>query len=140
MSFTLARAVVVVITACGAMADASARTLAEVTARGVISQCANPDALPHSSNDPAQPGFQIEIGRALAQGLGVRHEVAWIVPRVRAGLVDCDLLLDTIVTPDTQRGPLKLSHAYQRSGVALALRGGPAELHGFGDIGRDQRI
>ena len=117
-----------------------ARTLTEVLARGVISQCANPDALPHSSRQADPPGFQIEIGRALAQALGVRHEIDWIVPRARAGLVDCDLLFDTIVTPETQRGPLKLSRAYQKSGVALALRAGPAPLETFADIGPGQRI
>lgn len=117
-----------------------ARTLAEIQARGVISQCANPDALPHSNKQADTPGFQIEIGRALAQALGVRHEIDWIIPRARANLVDCDLLFDTIVTPETQRGPLKLSHPYQKSGVALAMRAGPAPLQGFADIGPGQRI
>ena len=117
-----------------------ARTLAEVQARGVISQCANPDALPHSSKEADPPGFQIEIGRALAQSLGLRHEVDWIIPRVRAGLVDCDLLFDVIVTPETQRGPVTLSHAYQKSGVALAMRAGASPLQSFADIGPTQRI
>ena len=134
-----ALALVALLALAVSVSDARARTLAEVRARGTLSQCANPDALPYSSKQADPPGFQIEIGRAIAQGLGVAHEIAWIVPRVRAGLVDCDLLLDTIVTPETERGPLKLSHPYQRSGVALALRtGGP--LGGFGDIAPGQRI
>ena len=113
---------------------AAARTLAEVRARGVISMCANPDALPHSSNKAEFPGFQIEIGRALAQQLGFPLELYWIVPRIRASLVDCDLLLDTIADPDVQRGPIKLSHPYQKSGVALALRPGNESVHGFQDL------
>jgi ABC-type amino acid transport substrate-binding protein len=117
-----------------------ARTLAEIRARGTLSQCANPDALPYSSNQADTPGIQIEIGRALAQGLGVAHEVDWIVPRLRAGLVDCDLLLDTLVAPELERGPLKVSHPYQRSGVALALRAGTAPSPGFRDIAPGQRI
>jgi polar amino acid transport system substrate-binding protein len=120
--------------------SAPARTLAEIRARGTLSQCANPDALPYSSKQADTPGIQIEFGRALAQGLGVAHEVDWIVPRLRAGLVDCDLLLDTIVAPELERGPLKLSHSYQRSGVALALRAGAAPLRGFQDIAPGQRI
>jgi ABC-type amino acid transport substrate-binding protein len=121
-------------------AHAHARTLAEIQARGVVSQCANPDALPHSSNKADPPGYQIEIGRALAQALHVKHEVSWIIPRTRAGLVDCDLLLDTIVAAGTDPGPLKVSHPYQRSGVGLALRPGPQPVRGFADIAPGQRI
>ena len=58
--------------------------------------CANPDALPHASNRPETPGFQVDLGRALAAGVGVPLEIDWIIPRIRAGLVDCDLLLDTM--------------------------------------------
>ena len=114
--------------------NAHARTLAEVRARGVISMCANPDALPYASKAPDTPGFQIELGRALASGLGVPLEIDWIVPRMRAGLVDCDLLFDTIADPDVQRGPIKLSHPYQKSGVALALRRGRESASGFQDL------
>jgi polar amino acid transport system substrate-binding protein len=112
----------------------SARTLAEVRARGTISMCANPDALPHASKREDLPGFQIEIGRALAQALGMPLEIDWIIPRMRASLVDCDFLLDTIAAPDVDRGPIKLSHPYQRSGVALALRPGNEAVHGFQDL------
>jgi ABC-type amino acid transport substrate-binding protein len=114
--------------------NAQARTLAEVRARGVVSTCANPDALPYASKEPNTPGFQIELGRALAAGLGVPLEIDWIVPRMRASLVDCDLLFDTIADPDVQRGPIKLSHPYQKSGVALALRRGHESVRGFQDL------
>jgi ABC-type amino acid transport substrate-binding protein len=118
-----------------AAAPSSARTLAEVQARGEISMCANPDALPHASNRADMPGFQLEIGRAIADALGLRLQVAWIIPRMRAGLVDCDMLLDTIVDPAVLRGPVKLSAPYQRSGVALALRDGTDGVRGFQDLG-----
>jgi polar amino acid transport system substrate-binding protein len=116
------------------LGNAQARTLAEVRARGTISMCANPDALPHASKREDLPGFQIEIARALAEGLGVPLEIDWIIPRVRANLVDCDILLDTIASPDVDRGPIKLSHPYQKSGVALALRPGNEAVHGFQDL------
>jgi ABC-type amino acid transport substrate-binding protein len=103
--------------------------------------CANPDALPHASNRPDMPGFQVELGRALAAALGVKLEIAWIVPRMRAGLADCDMLFDTIVDPATQRGPVKLSQPYQKSGVALALRGDNGEaVRRFQDIARGRRV
>jgi ABC-type amino acid transport substrate-binding protein len=118
----------------------TARTLAEVQARGVISLCANPDSLPHASNQPDTPGFQIEIGRALATALGFPLQVDWIVARMRASLVDCDMLLDVITVPEAQRGPIKLSHAYQKSGVALALRPGSDTVQSFQDIAPNQRV
>src|SRR5437763_16388928 len=124
----------IVILALQTATPLAARTLAEVRARGTISMCANPDALPHASKRDDLPGFQIEIGRALAQSLGVPLEIDWIVPRVRANLVDCDILLDTISAPGLDRGPLKLSHPYQKSGVALALKSGNESVHGFQDL------
>jgi ABC-type amino acid transport substrate-binding protein len=118
----------------------AARTLEEVKARGVISLCANPDSLPHASNKADIPGFQIEIGRALAKALGFPLQVDWIVARMRAGLVDCDMLLDVIADPEAQRGPVMLSRAYQKSGVALALRPGAVAARGFQDLAPDQRV
>jgi ABC-type amino acid transport substrate-binding protein len=115
-------------------APAAARTLAEVQARGEISMCANPDALPHASNRTDAPGFQVEIGRAIAAVLSLRLHVDWIIPRMRAGLVDCDMLLDTIVDPAVLRGPIRLSVPYQKSGVALALREGIDGISGFQDL------
>ena len=126
--------VAVALAAAGAATSAASRTLAEVQARGEISMCANPDALPHASNRADKPGFQVEIGRAIAETLGVRLHVDWIVPRMRAGLVDCDMLFDTIVDPAVLRGPLKLSTPYQKSGVALAMRDGSDGMRGFEDV------
>lgn len=134
------RLVVALTAALALSAPAAARTFDEVHARGVISLCANPDALPHASNRADMPGFQIEIARALAAGLGVDLAIEWIVPRIRAGLVNCDLLLDTIALPGVQEGPIKLSHAYQRSGVALAWRSGMRDMRGFGDLVPTQRV
>ena len=63
------------------VADASARTLGEVKALGAISVCLNPDALPYSSKKPETPGFQLELAREIAKGLGVALNVEWILPR-----------------------------------------------------------
>ena len=51
--------------------QASGRTLAEVKALSTMTLCANAEALPYSSKNPDLPGFQLEIGRALAEGLGL---------------------------------------------------------------------
>ena len=118
---------------------AHARPLAEVQLRGEISLCANPNALPYASARPESPGFQLEIGQALATRLGVKLQVHWIVPRMRAGLVDCDMLLDTIADPAAQRGPIRLSQPYQKSGVAMGLRAG-LQAQRFDDLAAGTRV
>ena len=105
-------------------APASGRPWPEIRTQGEISVCANPNALPYSSNRPDSPGFQLEIARALAARLGVRLRVEWIVPRMRAATVDCDLLMDTIAVPGVQPPSLKLSVPYYRGGVPLAFARG----------------
>lgn len=120
--------------------DAVARPLAEIKSRGAISMCANPNALPHASNKPDTPGFQVEIGRALAQNMGLQLQVEWIIPRMRAATVDCDILFDTIALPEVQGPRIRLSHAYQKSGVGLGLARGTDGIHGFGDLKPGQRL
>jgi polar amino acid transport system substrate-binding protein len=134
------RAALLALTAMAMHLPAEARTLAEIQARGMLALCANPDALPHASNRPDAPGFQIEIGRALSAALNVQLHIDWIIPRLRANLVECDMLLDTIVDPATQRGPVRLSVPYQKSGVALALGAGNDAVRRFDDLAPDKRI
>ena len=114
--------VLAALTALVLPASSGARTLSEVKARGVLALCANPNALPYSSDDPDRPGFQVEIARALARGLGVEFKVDWIIPTYRANLVNCDLHMDAYNDPKVHEGKLKLSHPYQRTGVGLGLR------------------
>ena len=83
--------------------------------------CVNPDALPYSSNKPETPGFQLELAREIAKGLGVTLNVEWILPRRRANVVNCDMLLDSVNNPGIHEGRLLLSRPYQTSGVALGL-------------------
>jgi polar amino acid transport system substrate-binding protein len=70
----------------------------------------------------------------------VKLQVDWIVPRLRANLVNCDMLLDTIAEPEVERGPLRLSRPYQKSGVALALGRRHAAAQGFDELPRGTRI
>ena len=119
---------------------AAARTLAEMKSLGAISMCANPDALPYASKDPDKPGFQIELGRALAQGLGVPLNVEWILPRRRANVVNCDLMFDSVNDPAIHEGRLLLSHPYQRSGLALGLRQNAEPITDFKELKKGQKI
>ena len=117
-----------------------ARTLAEIKFKGAISLCANPDALPYASEKTDPPGFQIEIARAIAAGLGVNLEQQWILPRYRANLVNCDILMDSIDDPALYEGRLLLSRPYQHTGVALGLGPRATVVDGFGGLGKGQKV
>jgi polar amino acid transport system substrate-binding protein len=120
--------------------DASARTLAEVKALGAISVCLNPDALPHSSNKPETPGFQLELAREIAKGLGVKLNVEWILPRRRANVVNCDMMMDSVNNREIHEGRLLLSRPYQTSGVALGLSKGAAPIADYHELQRGQKV
>lgn len=111
-----------------------------IRADGEISVCANPNALPYASNKPDAPGFQLEIARALAQRLGVRLRVEWIVPRMRASTVDCDLLMDTIAVPGVQPPSVKLSVPYYRGGVPLAFGRGEETVPSYRGLRPGMRV
>lgn len=123
-----------------AIDDAAARTLEQIKAVGALSMCANPDALPYSSNKPDLPGFQIQIGRAIAQGLGLPLRIDWIVPRRRVAEANCDMLLDNVNDPDLRTPDRLLSIPYQRTGIALALGPTAEGATGLGDLQKTQKV
>lgn len=120
--------------------NAQARTLAEIKALGAISVCANADALPYASNKPDNPGIQIEIAHAIAEGLGVPLSIEWILPRRRANVVNCDMLLDSNNDPIAHEGRLKLTRPYQKSGLALGLRADAEAIGDFKELTKDQKV
>lgn len=119
---------------------AEARNWRDIETAREISVCANPNALPFASQKEDTPGFQIEIARAIAAQLGVRLRTEWIIPRMRASTVDCDLLMDTILVPGVQPPSVKLSIPYHRSGVALAFAPGREPVQAYGELKRGTRV
>ncbi|MFO1319871.1 MAG: transporter substrate-binding domain-containing protein [Burkholderiales bacterium] len=124
----------------GVSGQAAARTLEEVRAVGTISLCASPETLPYASDKPGDPGFQVELGRAIAAGLGLGLSIEWIVPRRRANVVNCDMQLDSVNDAAMQKGRALLTKPYQRSGVALGLARGVAAVADYKDLRKDQKI
>jgi len=119
----LVGAVAVMLTSAALSADAA--SLATVRERGTFGVCAHPDALPYSSQDRTLPGFQVEIGEAIASQLGVRLRMEWIVFTRHARRVDCDATIGSIVKADTdggapRRGP-RLTKPYVASGYSLVI-------------------
>jgi polar amino acid transport system substrate-binding protein len=117
-----------------------ARTLAEVKSLGTIFMCASPDALPYASDKSDTPGFQIEIGRAIAEGLGVPLSIEWIVARRRRNLVNCDMMFDVINDPEVNEGRARLSRPYQKSGVVLGLRRDADDISDFRQLKKGQKV
>jgi polar amino acid transport system substrate-binding protein len=113
--------------ASGAIVPADARTLAMVKESGEITLCAHPNSLPYASRTAEPPGFQIELGQALAKQLGVSLRMGWILISYDLPRTDCDIILDTIADPGAPPDfGIRLSKPYYRSGVALVVPSGSA--------------
>ena len=103
-------------------ATASARSLDAISQRGAIAMCAHPNALPFASKKGDPPGFQVELGRALADRLGVSLLQHWVVNSFQYRRADCDIVLDAIANKGALiEVGLRMSRPYYRSGVALAV-------------------
>jgi polar amino acid transport system substrate-binding protein len=73
-----------------------ARSLDEIRARGALSVCADPDALPFSQRSGAPAGFQIDLAKILADRIGVRLNVDWIALRSAARGFNCDAIMSSL--------------------------------------------
>src|ERR1700759_407404 len=102
---------------------AHARTLAQIKESGAIGLCAHPNSLPFASKAADPPGFQVELGQALAHELGVGLKLNWIITQYQMRSADCDIVLDVIADREAQgETNLAISKPYYRTGVALAVR------------------
>ena len=118
-----------------------ARPLESILNRGVLLLCANPNALPFATKTGDRRGFELELGEALANQLGVKLEVGWVVFPNQIGRVDCDIILDAIVDQATaSERHVKLSRPYWVSGVAIALRPGVSGVADYADLKKGHRV
>jgi polar amino acid transport system substrate-binding protein len=119
---------------------ASASTLAVIKERGSISLCAHPNSLPFASRTAKPPGFQIELGQALAQQLGVSLTPEWVLISYQIPRTTCDIILDTIAASDAPPDfGIKLSKPYYRSGVILAVPQG-STIKSFRDLNAHTKV
>lgn len=108
--------------ACGLSAPAvQARPLSLIKASGEIGLCAHPNSLPFASKTANPPGFQIEVGRAIAKQLGVSLTPDWVLISWQVPRAACDILLDMVDEPSAMDYGIKLTKPYYRSGVGLAV-------------------
>jgi polar amino acid transport system substrate-binding protein len=106
----------------GLSGPAQARTLDAIRSAGVLGLCAHPNSLPFASKAGDPPGFQVELGQALARKLGVSLRLDWIITQYQMRSAGCDILLDVIADREAQgETRLRISKPYYRTGVALAV-------------------
>ncbi len=119
---------------------ADARTLAAIKERGMLLLCAHPNSLPFASKKDAPPGFQIELGRAIAKELGVILDPEWVVSPIQVFRTDCDILLDSIIeaTADANQG-ITVSKPYYRGGVGLAVRA-DSQVKGLSSLSAQTKV
>src|ERR1700751_4272634 len=110
------------VAAIGLASRAQARTLDAIRESGVLGLCAHPNSLPFASKAGDPPGFQIELGQALAKQLGVALKPDWVITIYQLRSAGCELVLDVIADREAQgETNLKISKPYYRTGVALAV-------------------
>jgi polar amino acid transport system substrate-binding protein len=100
-----------------------ARSLDLIRTQGTIGQCLHPSALPFSNRKTEPPGFQVELGEAIAKQIGVRLEPIWIIGGHQLRRSGCDIVADAIDQPEVQdEAGFQLSKPYYRTGIVLAVR------------------
>src|SRR6516162_38273 len=106
----------------GLIDRAQVRSLETIRSLGAIGLCAHPNSLPFASKAGDPPGFQVELGQALAHELGVSLKLDWIITQYQMRSADCDIMLDVIADREAQgETHLAISKPYYRTGVALAV-------------------
>src|SRR5882724_2931108 len=106
----------------GLIEPTQARSLDTIRSFGALGLCAHPNSLPFASKAGDPPGFQVELGQALARELGVALKLDWIITQYQIRSADCDIMLDVIADREAQgETNLRVSKPYYRTGVALAV-------------------
>jgi polar amino acid transport system substrate-binding protein len=112
----------IVAAVCGLIGHAEARSLDTIRSYGTIGLCAHPNSLPFASKAADPPGFQVELGQALARELGLSLKLDWIITQYQIRSADCDIMMDVIADREAQgETRLNISKPYYRTGVALAV-------------------
>ena len=86
----------------GLTGPAQARSLETVRSVGALGLCAHPNSLPFASKAGDPPGFQVELGQALAHELGVSLRLDWIITIYQIRSAGCDIVMDVIADREAQ--------------------------------------
>jgi polar amino acid transport system substrate-binding protein len=131
----------VAVLASGTDHSSVARSLDAIKQRGTIVLCAHPNALPFAAKKGDTPGFQLELGQAIAERLGVSLTRQWVINGYQIRRADCDIVLDAIGGRAALiEFGLRPSRPYQRSGVILAVRRADEWIGSLADLKPGQRV
>ena len=112
----------------GLIDPAQARSLDTIRSVGAIVLCAHPDSLPFSSKAADPPGFQVEMGQALARELGVSLTLGWITTGFQMRSAACDIVMDVIADREAQgETNLRITKPYYRTGCLLYTSPSPRD-------------
>src|SRR5262249_4975749 len=130
----------IIVAAMGLTGSAQARSLDAIRSSGTLGLCAHPNSLPFASKAGDPPGFQVELGQALARELGVSLRLDWIITQYQMRSAGCDIVLDVIADREAQgETRLRLSKPYYRTGVALAVPQG-SQLASFKNLDERTKV
>ena len=124
----------------GLMGPAEARSLNAIRESGVLGLCAHPNSLPFANKAGDPPGFQVELGQALARELGVSLRLDWTITQYQMRSAGCDIVLDVIADREAQgETNLRISKPYYRTGVTLAVPT-TSQLTSFKGLGEHTKV
>lgn len=133
----------VMATAVTAQAGQSfAGTLEDIRQSGTMHVCGVDGLLPYSSSDPSIPGFEVEIARSMAAGIGAEAEYVWVtwdalIPALTSKR--CDAIINGLfITPEREK-IIAFSDPYYASGETILVRKDNSEVHGLADL-RGKRV
>ncbi len=103
-------------------AAASAVVPEETRQKRPLYMCASPNHLPYSHQDPARPGFEVEIGNALAKVLGLQVITHYNAAFRHRDLYNCDVFMG-VVQLEKKGGRARFFHTkpYYGTGYVLVL-------------------
>jgi ABC-type amino acid transport substrate-binding protein len=104
---------------------------------GALHICAVDGLLPYSSSDPSVPGFEVEIGRAIAEKLGVKADHSWVtwdalIPALTSER--CDAIIDGMFITDDRLKVIDFSKPYYGSGETILVRKDNTKVKGLNDL------
>jgi ABC-type amino acid transport substrate-binding protein len=83
--------------------------------------CANPEALPYSS-ETGLPGFQLEVHKEISKRLGWNPTVSWVYNRIAARRVDCGGSMGRMLYTNQEVSRIiRGTKAYMGSGSVIVL-------------------
>jgi ABC-type amino acid transport substrate-binding protein len=119
------------------LATAADDSLARVKKSGALTICAVDNLLPYSSSDTKNPGYEIKIGNAVAQGLGVsakHHWSSWdgLIPALTSKR--CDAIINGLFITDERKKVVNFSRPYYSSGESILVRKDNTTVKGLQDL------